>query len=80
MPEQVNLHYFRYCVALRSGKVQWRAEYHTGKPAVVRHRKAREQAAEPRGAGAGDHAKLARAVPPPRLRLRELRPCERAKQ
>ncbi|MEP7365831.1 MAG: PQQ-binding-like beta-propeller repeat protein, partial [Acidobacteriota bacterium] len=39
MPEEVNLHYFLYCIDLRSGKVQWRQEYHSGKPAVGRHRK-----------------------------------------
>ena len=39
LPEEVNLHYFLYCVDLKSGKVSWKQEYHTGKPPGGRHRK-----------------------------------------
>ncbi len=39
LPDEVNLHYFLYCVDLKSGKVSWKQEYHTGKPQGGRHRK-----------------------------------------
>ncbi|HZO57060.1 MAG TPA: PQQ-binding-like beta-propeller repeat protein [Bryobacteraceae bacterium] len=39
MPHEVLLHYYLYCLDLRSGKVQWRREYHAGRPPVGRHRK-----------------------------------------
>ena len=39
LPQEVNLHYFLYCVDLKSGKVNWRQEYHTGRPPGGRHRK-----------------------------------------
>jgi len=39
LPDEVNLHYFLYCVDLKSGKVNWKQEYHTGKPQGGRHRK-----------------------------------------
>jgi outer membrane protein assembly factor BamB len=39
MPDEVNLHYFLYCLDLKSGKVQWKKEFHTGRPPGGRHRK-----------------------------------------
>ena len=39
LPDEVNLHYFLYCLDLKSGKVQWKQEYHAGKPPGGRHRK-----------------------------------------
>ena len=39
LPEEVNLHYFLYCVDLESGKVSWKQEYHAGRPPGGRHRK-----------------------------------------
>ena len=39
LPDEVNLHYFLYCVDLKTGKVNWKQEYHTGKPQGGRHRK-----------------------------------------
>jgi len=39
LPDEVNLHYFLYCVDLRSGKIDWQREYHTGRPPGGRHRK-----------------------------------------
>ena len=39
LPDQVTLHYFLYCVDLKSGKVSWKQEYHAGRPPGGRHRK-----------------------------------------
>jgi outer membrane protein assembly factor BamB len=39
MPNEVMLHYFLYCLNLRTGKVIWKQEYNSGHPPVGRHRK-----------------------------------------
>lgn len=39
LPDEVNLHYFLYCLDLKSGKVLWKQEFHTGRPPGGRHRK-----------------------------------------
>jgi outer membrane protein assembly factor BamB len=39
LPKEVNLHYFLYCLNLKSGKVEWQKEFHTGQPPGGRHRK-----------------------------------------
>lgn len=39
MPEEVKLHYFLYCLSLKTGEVEWRREFHTGRPPGGRHRK-----------------------------------------
>lgn len=39
MPEEVQLHYWLYCLDLKSGKVAWKREYHSGRPPGGRHRK-----------------------------------------
>lgn len=39
MPNEVVLHYFLYCLDLRTGKVNWKQEYHYGRPPGGRHRK-----------------------------------------
>src|SRR5687768_15160581 len=39
LPSEVNLHYFLYCLDLKSGKVEWQKEFFTGKPPGGRHRK-----------------------------------------
>jgi outer membrane protein assembly factor BamB len=39
MPEEVTLHYFLYCLNLKTGAVEWRKEFHTGRPPGGRHRK-----------------------------------------
>lgn len=39
MPNEVNLHYFLHCLDLKSGKVLWKKEFHTGRPPGGRHRK-----------------------------------------
>jgi outer membrane protein assembly factor BamB len=39
LPHEVNLHYFLYCLNLKSGKVEWQKEFFTGKPPGGRHRK-----------------------------------------
>jgi outer membrane protein assembly factor BamB len=39
MPNEVMLHYFLYCLDLKSGKVVWKQEYHSGRPPGGRHRK-----------------------------------------
>jgi outer membrane protein assembly factor BamB len=39
MPDEVTLHYFLYCLDLKTGGVEWRKEFHTGKPPGGRHRK-----------------------------------------
>ena len=33
LPDEVKLHYFLYCVDLKTGKVNWKQEYHSGQPA-----------------------------------------------
>jgi outer membrane protein assembly factor BamB len=39
LPKEVTLHYFLYCLNLKSGKVEWQKEFYTGKPPGGRHRK-----------------------------------------
>ncbi|HWS54319.1 MAG TPA: PQQ-binding-like beta-propeller repeat protein [Pyrinomonadaceae bacterium] len=39
MPNEVTLHYFLYCLSLKTGEVEWRKEFHTGRPPGGRHRK-----------------------------------------
>ena len=39
LPNEVTLHYFLYCLDLKSGKVEWKKEFHTGRPPGGRHRK-----------------------------------------
>ncbi|MEK6280830.1 MAG: PQQ-binding-like beta-propeller repeat protein [Acidobacteriota bacterium] len=39
LPHEVTLHYFIYCLNLKSGKVEWKKEFHTGRPPGGRHRK-----------------------------------------
>jgi len=39
LPNEVNLHYFLYCLNLKSGKVEWSKEFYTGRPPGGRHRK-----------------------------------------
>ena len=39
MPEEVQLHYFLYCLDLKTGKVEWKKEFYTGRPPGGRHRK-----------------------------------------
>jgi len=39
LPHEVMLHYFVYCLNLKSGKVEWKKEFHTGRPPGGRHRK-----------------------------------------
>jgi len=39
LPNEVMLHYFIYCLDLKSGKVEWKNEFHTGQPPGGRHRK-----------------------------------------
>jgi len=39
LPNEVMLHYFLYCLNLKSGKVEWKKEFHTGQPPGGRHRK-----------------------------------------
>ena len=39
LPSEVMLHYFLYCVDLKSGKVEWKREFFTGHPPGGRHRK-----------------------------------------
>src|SRR6185295_1600418 len=39
LPHEVFLHYFLYCLNLKSGKVEWQKEFHTGHPPGGRHRK-----------------------------------------
>jgi outer membrane protein assembly factor BamB len=39
LPNEVVLHYFLYCLNLKSGKVEWQKEFHTGHPPGGRHRK-----------------------------------------
>jgi outer membrane protein assembly factor BamB len=39
LPKEVVLHYFLYCLNLKSGKVEWKREFHAGQPPGGRHRK-----------------------------------------
>jgi outer membrane protein assembly factor BamB len=39
LPSEVKLHYFLYCLNLKTGKVEWSREFHTGQPPGGRHRK-----------------------------------------
>jgi outer membrane protein assembly factor BamB len=39
LPNEVTLHYLLYCLNLKSGKVEWTKEFHTGHPPGGRHRK-----------------------------------------
>ena len=39
LPNEVKLHYSLYCLNLKSGKVEWTKEFHTGQPPGGRHRK-----------------------------------------
>jgi outer membrane protein assembly factor BamB len=39
LPHEVTLHYFLYCLNLKSGKVEWQKEFYTGRPPGGRHRK-----------------------------------------
>ena len=39
LPYEVTLHYFLYCLNLKSGKVEWQKEFFTGRPPGGRHRK-----------------------------------------
>ena len=39
LPHEVTLHYFLYCLNLKSGKVEWTKEFYTGRPPGGRHRK-----------------------------------------
>jgi len=39
LPNEVMLHYFLYCLDLKSGKIEWKKEFYTGHPPGGRHRK-----------------------------------------
>jgi outer membrane protein assembly factor BamB len=39
LPHEVMLHYFLYCLNLKTGKVEWQKEFNTGRPPGGRHRK-----------------------------------------
>lgn len=39
LPQEVMLHYFLYCLNLKSGKVEWQQEFYAGHPPGGRHRK-----------------------------------------
>jgi outer membrane protein assembly factor BamB len=39
LPQEVTLHYFLYRLDLKSGKVEWKKEFFTGRPPGGRHRK-----------------------------------------
>ena len=39
LPSEVTLHYFLYCLNLKTGELEWRKEFHTGRPPGGRHRK-----------------------------------------
>ena len=39
LPKEVMLHYFLYCLNLKSGKVEWQKEFYKGRPPGGRHRK-----------------------------------------
>jgi len=39
LPKEVMLHYFLYCLNLKTGKVEWQREFYKGQPPGGRHRK-----------------------------------------
>jgi outer membrane protein assembly factor BamB len=39
LPNEVKLHYFLYCMNLKSGKIEWQREFFAGHPPGGRHRK-----------------------------------------
>lgn len=39
LPNEVKLHYFLYCMNLKTGKVEWQKEFYSGQPPGGRHRK-----------------------------------------
>nr|WP_309687165.1 PQQ-binding-like beta-propeller repeat protein [Armatimonas sp.] len=39
LPDEVTLHYFLYCLDLKTGTVEWKKEFYTGRPPGGRHRK-----------------------------------------
>ncbi len=39
LPKEVMLHYFLYCLNLKSGKAEWKKEFYAGRPPGGRHRK-----------------------------------------
>jgi len=39
LPKEVMLHYFLYCLNLKSGKMEWQKEFYKGRPPGGRHRK-----------------------------------------
>ena len=39
LPKEVTLHYFVYCLDLKSGKLEWQKEFYKGQPPGGRHRK-----------------------------------------
>jgi outer membrane protein assembly factor BamB len=39
LPHEVMLHYFLYCLNLKSGEVEWKQEFYSGRPPGGRHRK-----------------------------------------
>lgn len=39
LPNEVNLHYFLYCLNMTNGKVEWTKEFYAGHPPGGRHRK-----------------------------------------
>ncbi len=39
LPNEVKLHYFLYCLNLKTGKVEWQKEFFAGQPPGGRHRK-----------------------------------------
>ncbi len=39
MPNEVTVHYFLYCLNLKTGNVEWKREFYTGRPPGGRHRK-----------------------------------------
>lgn len=39
LPDEVTLHYWLYCLDLKSGRLNWKQEYHSGRPPGGRHRK-----------------------------------------
>ena len=39
LPHEVVLHYYLYCVDIETGAVEWRREFHAGRPPGGRHRK-----------------------------------------
>jgi outer membrane protein assembly factor BamB len=39
LPHEVMLHYFLYCLDVKSGKLEWKKEFYTGHPPGGRHRK-----------------------------------------